>query len=286
MGDRMVPRMMGPTAGTMIKLWCEKQGVTVHTGAKVEAIERPASGAASAGAGLLSKIASAVGLGGGDKDPAAAGAAPAAMQVKLSNGKTVPADLVISAVGVRPNIGFLEQSGVRCLVGVLTDEHMETNVKGIYAAGDCAEAFDKVSGKTIVSAIQPNAADQARAAALNMVGQKTALPGVTQINVLDTLGLVSASFGNWEGVRGGQHVELTQNDASTGGRHLSLQFDGDRLIGCNSVGWTQHVGVMRGLVEGAVPLGEWKDKLIADPTKLMDAYLARAQAQNQHAHVK
>ena len=288
MGDRMVPRMMGPTAGTMIKLWCEKQGVTVHTGAKVESIERPGGGGGGTvgGGGLLSKIASAVGLGGGDKDAAAASEGPAPMLVKLSNGKTVPADLVISAVGVRPNIGFLEKSGVRCLVGVLTDEHMETNVKGIYAAGDCAEAFDKVSGKTIVSAIQPNAADQARAAALNMVGRKTALAGVTQINVLDTLGLVSASFGNWEGVKGGQHVELTQNDPSTGGRHLSLQFDGDKLIGCNSVGWTQHVGVMRGLVEGAVPLGEWKDKLIADPTKLMDAYLARAQAQGEHAHFK
>jgi NAD(P)H-nitrite reductase large subunit len=299
MGDRMVPRMMGPTAGTMIKLWCEKQGVTVFTGAKVEAIERPGAGASAGasssggnGGGLLHKIAVAVGLagdkGGGDGDagakPADAGAAP--ILVKLSNGKTVPADLVISAVGVRPNIGFLEKSGVRCLVGVLTDEHMQTNAKDVYAAGDCAEAFDKVSGKTIVSAIQPNAADQARVAALNMVGKTTELRGVTQINVLDTLGLVSASFGNWEGVKGGQRVELTQNDPATGGRHLSLQFDGDKLIGCNSVGWTEHVGVMRGLVEGGVSLGEWKDKLIADPTLLMEAYLARAQAQHAHALVK
>ncbi len=64
------------------------------------------------------------------------------------------------------------------------------------------------------------------------------------------------------------------------GRHLSLQFDGDVLVGCNSVGWTEHVGVMRGLVEGQVHLGEWKDKLLADPTQLMEAYLARAQAQD------
>ena len=292
MGDRMVPRMMGPTAGLMIKLWCEAKGVAVHTGAKVESIERPGANPAPAGGGngsgtgggLLGKIASAVGLGSHKEHWAATEAAP--MQVRLSNGRTVAADLVISAVGVRPNIGFLETSGVRCLVGVLTDEHLETNVKGVYAAGDCAEAFDKVSGKTIVSAIQPNAAEQARVAALNMAGRRTALRGVTQINVLDTLGLVSASFGNWEGVKGGQHVELTQTDPATGGKHLSLQFDGDRLIGCNSVGWTQHVGVMRGLVEGEVSLGEWKDKLVADPTLLMEAYLARAQAQQVHAHVR
>ena len=281
MGDRMVPRMMGPTAGGMIKSWCETKGVKVITGAKVQAIERPSSGSASSG-GLLAKVASALGFGGGSEAPAASGA----MQVKLSNGQTLDADLVISATGVRPNIGFLEGSDVRCLVGVLTDEHLQTSVPGIYAAGDCAEAFDKVSNKTIVSAIQPNAAEQARVAALNMVGETTSLRGVTQINVLDTLGLISASFGQWEGAPGGEHVELTEPDARSGGRHLSLQFKGDQLIGCNAVGWTQHVGVMRGLVEGAVPLGEWKDKLLADPTQLMAAYLACAQAQDAHAHVK
>jgi NAD(P)H-nitrite reductase large subunit len=205
------------------------------------------------------------------------------MKVRLSTGQHLLADLVISATGVRPNIGFLEHSGVRCLAGVLTDEHLQTNVPGIYAAGDCAEAFDKVSGKTIVSAIQPNAAEQARVAALNMVGKVTELKGVTQINVLDTLGLISTSFGNWQGVPGGQHVELTDQ---AGHRHLSLQFGGDRLVGCNSVGWTDHVGVMRGLVEGQVRLGAWKDKLLHDPTLLMEAYLASAQAQSQPAHVK
>ena len=205
------------------------------------------------------------------------------MKVRLSTGQHLEADLVISATGVRPNIGFLEHSGITCLLGVLTDEHLQTNVPGIYAAGDCAEAFDKVSGKTIVSAIQPNAAEQARVAALNMVGQVAELKGVTQINVLDTLGLISASFGQWDGVSGGQQVELTDEAA---GRHLSLQFDGDQMVGCNSIGWTEHVGVMRGLVEGQVHLGPWKDKLMADPTLLMEAYLASAQAQDGHALVK
>ena len=249
MGDRMVPRMMGPTAGTMIKRWCEGKGVTVHTGARVDAIER-------------------------DGSPV--------LKVRLSTGAVIEAELVISATGVRPNIGFLKDSGITCLQGVLTDEHLQTNVPGIYAAGDCAEAFDKVSGTTIVSAIQPNAAEQARVAALNMAGRRTSLRGVTQINVLDTLGLISASFGKWDGVPGGQHVEMTDTEA---GRHLSLQFEGDKLVGCNSIGWTEHVGVMRGLVEGQVPLGEWKDKLLEDPTQLMSAYLACAQSQDQHALV-
>ncbi len=243
MGDRMVPRMMGPVAGGMIRQWCEAKGVQVFTGTRVEAITQ-------------------------GKDNT--------LDVRLSNGQTFNVDLVISATGVKPSIGFLENSGVRCLQGVLTDEHMQTNVPGIYAAGDCAEAFDKVSGTTVVSAIQPNAAEQARVAALNMAGQRTELKGVTQINVLDTLGLISASFGNWQGVPGGEHAELTD---LAEGRHLSLQFKGDVLVGCNSVGWTEHVGVMRGLVEGQIRLGAWKDVLLKDPTQLVPAYLASAQAQ-------
>jgi Pyridine nucleotide-disulphide oxidoreductase len=308
MGDRMVPRMMGPTAGGMIKDWCEKKGVRVYTGARVESIA-PALAAAPAPArapspalaaaasaqsgGFFSKVAHALGMGQPPAPPPVAaparpaaphnpGVLPKGLHVRLSNGQTIEADLVISATGVKPNIGFLDGSGITCLQGVLTDEHLQTSVPGIYAAGDCAEAFDKVSGKTIVSAIQPNAADQAYVAAMNMVGKKAVLKGVTQINVLDTLGLISTSFGAWEGVAGGQHVELT--DQATG-RHLSLQFKDDVMVGCNSVGWTNHVGVMRGLVEGQVKLGEWKDALLRDPTQLMPAYLATAQAQDQRGHL-
>ena len=257
MGDRMVPRMMGPTAGGMIKSWCEKQGVAVYTGARVEAIERTAGAAAPT-------------------------------TVRLSTGQCLEADLVISATGVKPNIGFLEDSGILCLIGVLTDEHLQTNVPGIYAAGDCAEAFDKVSGRTIVSAIQPNAAEQARVAALNMAGQVTELKGVTQINVLDTLGMVSASFGQWDGVPGGEQVELVDRAGLGGmGKLLSLQFSGDKLVGCNAIGWTEHVGVMRGLVEGEVRLSaDWKQRLMQDPTLLMQAYLANAQGQQDMAHVR
>ena len=274
MGDRMVPRMMGPTAGGMIKDWCEGKGVRVFTGARVEAIE---AAVAAEPAGLLGKIASAVGLGGTSST-----SGNGAMKVKLSNGQSLEVDLVISATGVKPNIGFLKDSPIKCLVGVLTDEHLQTTVPNVYAAGDCAEAFDIVSGKTIVSAIQPNAADQAYVAAMNMVGRKAVLKGVTQINVLDTLGLISTSFGNWQGVAGGEHVELTDRPA---GRHLSLQFKDDVMVGCNSIGWTEHVGVMRGLVEGQVKLGEWKDRLKHDPTLLMEAYLASAQGQSARALV-
>ena len=246
MGERMVPRMMGEGAGNMIRRWCESKGVTVHVGTRVEAIiqQRP-----------------------GTNPP---------LQVRLSDGALLDADLIISATGVRPNIGFLEQSGIRCLQGILVDETMQTSVPGIYAAGDCAEAFDRVTGQTIVSAIQPNAASQAYCAGMNMAGRHALQPGVTQINVLDTLGLVSASFGQWQGVPGGQQVELTDADAY---RHVRLEFERDVLIGANAIGLIEHVGVLRGLIESRVKLGAWKDVLLADPTRLPEAYIATVMPQ-------
>jgi NAD(P)H-nitrite reductase large subunit len=302
MGDRMVPRMMGPAAGGMIKTWCQSKGVDVFTGAKVESITvgggkagavsavgaSPGATAEVPATGLFGKIASALGFGGTDTvagatagaaPPASAGATSSApLLAKLSTGQTIEADVIISATGVKPTIGFLQGSGIKTNIGILTDDRMQTSMAGVYAAGDCAEAFDNFTGTSVVSAIQPNAADQARIAALNMVGQNASLRQVTQINVLDTLGLVSTSFGSWQGVPGSEQIELKDDK---GYKLLSMQFKDDVMVGCNSIGWTDHIGALRGLVEGKVKLGEWKARLQADPTQLMAAYLATAQAQGQ-----
>ncbi len=243
MGDRMVPRMLGAQAGGMVRRWVEAKGIAVHTSARVEEI-RPRGGA---------------------------------LEVRLSAGAVLPADLVVSATGVRPNVPFLEGSGILVERGVRADASCRTSTPGIYAAGDCAETFDALTGGYVVSAIQPNAADQAVCAALNMVGREAALKAVPLINVLDTLGLVTASFGRWEGVPGGQRAEALDEPRF---RYLHLEFDRDVLVGANVVGLTEHVGVLRGLLEQKVPLGPWKDRLLREPTRLPEAYLAAAQRQD------
>ena len=75
---------------------------------------------------------------------------------------------------------------------------------------------------------------------------------------------------------GGDHVEVTDPERF---RYLRLEFKGDVMVGANSLGMTEHVGVMRNLVERGVHLGKWKDELVKDPTRLMEAYLGSAQAQ-------
>jgi NAD(P)H-nitrite reductase large subunit len=244
MGDRMVPRMMPPRASALIQAWCERRGVRVVTGARVAEIK----------------------------------AAGQSLAVSLTDGQVLAADLVISATGVTPNAAFLDGSGVECDQGVLVDERMQTSVKGIFAAGDVARAPEFDTDRRIAYAIQPTAVEQARIAALNMAGREAASPGALAMNVLDTLGLVSASFGQWQGIapaEGGARVERRDEERF---RYLRLEFSDERLIGATCLGLTEHVGVIRGLIQGRVPLGEWKDRLLADPTRLMEAYLARAQA--------
>jgi NADPH-dependent 2,4-dienoyl-CoA reductase/sulfur reductase-like enzyme len=264
LGDRMVPRMMTPKAGAMIKRWVEQKGVRVLTGKGVQRIDMPDSNA-----GLFKRIKQALG--------AESRTTGAPLVVTLSDREAIASDLVIVAAGVAPNADFLDNTGVKVAKGVLVNDRMQTSVADIYAAGDAAEAPDLFTGAAFVAAIQPNAVDQARVAALNMAGKETRLPGVLAINVLDTLGLISTSFGQWWGETkedGGSAVELA-DEANY--RYISLQFKGDVLIGATSIGHTDHVGVLRGLIQTRTRLGPWKDFLLNDPNAFMAAYLAGAQ---------
>ena len=244
MGDRMVPRMLDPVAGTLLKQWCQEKGIAVHTSTRITKLEPNA------------------------------GDAEDTLLVDLDNGQQLPAHLVVVAAGVKSNLDYLDGAGLAVDQGVLVDECLCTSDPNIYAIGDVAQGPDFENGDRVVHAIQPTAADHGRIAALNMTGQHVPYRGSLQMNVLDTLGLISVSFGEWDGVPGGDQAVLTDK---SGYRYMRLEFNGDRLVGAQCVGRTDHVGVLRGLIKGRVPLGDWKAKLKRDPHRVMEAYLACAQ---------
>jgi len=250
MGDRMVPRMMNQTAGNLIKEWCQDQGVIVHTSTGVESIEK---------AGMRNGL-----------------------KVKLGNGTSLKADLVICATGVRSNTGFLDGSGINTAEGVLVNERMQTNIPEIYAAGDVCQGKDFSTGEYSVQAIQPTAADHGRIAAMNMAGKKCVHQGSVNMNVLATMGLISTSYGLWMGVEGGETAELSDPGRY---RYLSLQFQDDVMVGAQAVGLTEHVGVLRGLIQTKLHLGKWKNHLMKDPTRIMEAYLGATQAIGHNAGI-
>jgi NAD(P)H-nitrite reductase large subunit len=104
-----------------------------------------------------------------------------------------------------------------------------------------------------------------------MAGQPARMNGVLAINVLDSMGMISSSFGEWQGVAGGEGAERA-DEAS--GRYISLQFDGDVLVGATAIGLTGHVGALRGLIQSRTRLGHWKQKLLETPTRFVEAFVA------------
>jgi len=242
MGDRMVPRMLNEVSGELLREWCREKGVNVMTGAQVESIEHH----------------------------------PDKAVVQISGNRHVDAELVISAAGVRGNAGFVEGAGVELKNGsVAVDRHMCSSVPGIYAAGDAACGLDFSTGDYSVQAVQPTAVDHGRIAAANMVRHGSVLhQGCINMNVLDTIGLISVSYGQWQGVEGGDHSSLLDRDRF---RYINLQFEEDALIGANTLGITQHIGILRGLIQGQFKLGKWKQRLMDNPMLVMEAYLAATQ---------
>lgn len=88
----------------------------------------------------------------------------------MQGGDRFTADAVAVCIGVRMNVGFLKDSGIAMNRGVLVDRRMQTNYEGIYAAGDCCEAYDIQSGQRRNIGVWANAMRQGRVAGANMAG--------------------------------------------------------------------------------------------------------------------
>ena len=236
LADRMLARMMDDAGGEMIRKWCEGKGVAVKTGAEAVGVTKH-----------------------GDH-----------LDISLADGTMIAADHIVCAAGVKPNVDFLNGSGVEVNFGVVVDHRLQTNVKNIFAAGDVAEGPDLSTGERQVHAIQPTASEHGRIAARQMSGDRTPYGGSLAMNVLNTLGLITSSYGLWQGVDGGDRSTV---EDSAHNRYLRLEFQDDVLVGSLAIGLTQHVGVLRGLIQTKVKLGKWKKKLMNDPSLVMHAYL-------------
>lgn len=110
-------------------------------------------------------------------------------KVKTSK-RAMKADACILAMGIRPNTGYLESTGIEMFKGtVLVDEHMRTNDPDIYAVGDCAMVKNRVTGKPQWSPMGSTANIAGRAAAMNLAGHEADYPGVLGTGVAKLPGI-------------------------------------------------------------------------------------------------
>ena len=235
--DRMVPRMLDETAGNMLKAWCERKGVRVLTSTRIERVGERADGK---------------------------------LEIALSSGEPLEADLLVVAAGVTPNIECMDGTGVEKRTGVIVNARMETSLPDVWAAGDCAEGCDFSTGDLSTLAIQPVAVEQGVIAAKNMAGIAAEYHCALPMNVLATLGLITTSFGKHDGLEIGERAVLHDPEHW---RYIRLEFHEDRLIGAQTAGHVNMVGVLRGLIQGRIPLKGWKDVLLREPHRVAEAYV-------------
>lgn len=116
-------------------------------------------------------------------------------KVVFSSGEEIPADIVVVGKGIHPNTELVQGSGINVDWGIPVDEYQETNIPGIFAAGDVAQGKDILGEEKSVAGIWPVAVGQGRVAGENMLGFRKTYPGFMSINVLELDGITIGGLG-------------------------------------------------------------------------------------------
>ena len=118
----------------------------------------------------------------------------------LANGEEISFDILITAVGVRPNTELAESAGGKVERGIITDKKQAVKgVKNIWAAGDCTVSDDITTGTAHIIAIMPNAHEQGLVAGRNMAGAKAVYENAFPMNAIGFFGLHIITAGAYTG---------------------------------------------------------------------------------------
>lgn len=172
----------------------------------------------------------------------------------------IPFDVLVVAVGVRPNVELLKEAGAACERGIIADECSRTSLKDIYAAGDCTQCHDISCDKSKVLALLPNAYLQGETAGQNMAGGKAQFDKAVPMNSMGVLGLHMVTCGTYDG-----ESIISNND----GTYKRLCIKGGFLDGYIILGDVSRAGIYTSLVRNKIPLDSIDFKLIAESPQLI-----------------
>jgi NADPH-dependent 2,4-dienoyl-CoA reductase/sulfur reductase-like enzyme/rhodanese-related sulfurtransferase len=120
-----------------------------------------------------------------------------ALVVKTDHDRDIPADLVLVAVGIRPRVALAREAGLAIgdTGGIRVNEHMQTSDPDIFAAGDCVETINLVTGKPTLTPMGSAANKQGRAAGANALGRSLAVKGFLGTVIVKVFDLTVAKTG-------------------------------------------------------------------------------------------
>ena len=156
-GDWVLNRQLDERAGSLLRKFFESIGIEVLTRAEVVQVRADWDGEVG--------------------------------QVKLKDGRILPADVFMVCAGVRPDVAQAAAAGIAVNKGIVVNERMETSVPGVYAAGDCAEFNGEFPG------LWPVAVEQGETAAVNSLGARRPYRGQIPSTILKVQGADLVSIG-------------------------------------------------------------------------------------------
>ena len=186
------------------------------------------------------------------------------LKIALKSGRIIESDVVVAGKGVKPGLALAMTAGVKIGEGIAVDEHMETSVPDVFAAGDCCETYDPARNEPQLIGLWPAAAEQGYYAALNMAGYPSRYGGTVAMNSLKTSAFHLISAGVLKGKAG-----LTVYEKSVPARKQfrKIACRGDVPVGLAFYNCPEEAGLFVNLIRKAAPLA-------VDPQKAVNGEIA------------
>jgi len=183
--------------------------------------------------------------------------------VVLTDGESIPCDLVIIAIGVVPSIEIVSGTQVKTNRGIIVDDFMQTNVPNVFASGDVAETFDYIANQNRVLPLWPLAVLEGKVAGYNMTGKKTSYMGGTNMSALKYFGLPIVSVGV---VNSGDETpfEILSKHDSKKRLYKKIVLKDNLIVGITLVNDIEKAGVFHYLMKNRVNVKKFKRELILD----------------------
>ena len=169
---------------------------------------------------------------------------------RMKSGGAIDFDVLVIAIGTRPNTSLIANAGGSVGRGVQVDDHMHTSLPDIWAAGDCVECTDITTGETSLLSILPNAAMQGRCAGINMAGGDSVFDKGIRMNSIGFFGMHIMTAGTYFTPQQGGEVYTDMREDQC----KKLFIKGGVLTGFILIDDVERAGIYTSLIRERTPL--------------------------------
>ena len=222
LADRILPSILDARAGSIMKKHIESKGTKFILGTSVEEFSEHSA--------------------------------------KLKNGTVVDFDMVIIAVGVRPNTELVSDAGGKVERGIICDLTQKTTLDDVYAAGDCTVSHDASSDTDKILALLPNAYMLGEVAGRNMAGAETKYENAIPMNAIGFFGLHIITAGSYDGE---EYIE------ENGNNYKKLVFRDGLLKGFILMGDVKRAGIYTSMIKERINLGDVDMDMLKNRPQMM-----------------